>query len=89
MRFDAYLSARIELVEQMQAQRLEQEYRERLKAEIQRLKELDEEARAVLHARTEIEDIMTWKCPRCGQAFVDFEGCLALFCSRCDCKSAA
>jgi len=28
------------------------------------------------------ERILTCACPRCGQAFVDFEGCFALTCSR-------
>eukprot|EP00929_Paragymnodinium_shiwhaense_P039962 TRINITY_DN20911_c0_g2_i2.p1 TRINITY_DN20911_c0_g2~~TRINITY_DN20911_c0_g2_i2.p1 ORF type:complete len:279 (-),score=25.42 TRINITY_DN20911_c0_g2_i2:115-951(-) len=42
-----------------------------------------------LHARVQelrlhvIDDILTIKCPRCAQAFVDFDGCFALTCSRC------
>ncbi|CAK9013451.1 unnamed protein product [Durusdinium trenchii] len=30
-----------------------------------------------------VEDILTFKCQACGQAFVDFDGCFALRCSRC------
>lgn len=30
-----------------------------------------------------VEDILTLKCQACGQAFVDFDGCFALRCSRC------
>jgi hypothetical protein len=29
------------------------------------------------------ENILTLKCPRCGAAFVDFEGCMALNCAVC------
>ena len=32
-----------------------------------------------------VEKILTLACPRCGQAFVDFSGCLALTCSRQGC----
>lgn len=31
------------------------------------------------------EKILTLTCPRCGQAFVDFSGCMALTCSRTGC----
>lgn len=31
------------------------------------------------------EKILTLTCPRCSQAFVDFEGCMALTCSRAGC----
>ena len=31
------------------------------------------------------EKILTLACPRCGQAFVDFNGCMALTCSRAGC----
>ena len=30
-----------------------------------------------------VEEILTLKCQACGQAFVDFDGCFALRCSRC------
>lgn len=33
-----------------------------------------------------IEEILTLKCPRCAQAFVDFEGCFALSCCKCPCQ---
>ena len=32
-----------------------------------------------------IEKILTLACPRCGQAFVDFNGCWALYCGRAGC----
>jgi hypothetical protein len=34
-------------------------------------------------ARKHIEELLTLKCPRCAQAYVDFNGCAALACSGC------
>ena len=34
-----------------------------------------------------IEEVLTLRCPRCQAAFLDFEGCLALTCSRCTCNT--
>ena len=49
----------------------------------QKAKELGDD---VNEARTHIaENILTLKCPRCFQAFIDFAGCFALTCSRADC----
>ena len=36
-----------------------------------------------------VEEALCLCCPRCGQAFVDFEGCFALACSRCGCGFCA
>jgi hypothetical protein len=33
----------------------------------------------------EVNEVVNLKCPRCGQAFLDFSGCCALVCSRPDC----
>eukprot|EP00549_Striatella_unipunctata_P024881 CAMPEP_0118677548 /NCGR_PEP_ID=MMETSP0800-20121206/2690_1 /TAXON_ID=210618 ORGANISM="Striatella unipunctata, Strain CCMP2910" /NCGR_SAMPLE_ID=MMETSP0800 /ASSEMBLY_ACC=CAM_ASM_000638 /LENGTH=123 /DNA_ID=CAMNT_0006573237 /DNA_START=292 /DNA_END=663 /DNA_ORIENTATION=+ len=32
-----------------------------------------------------VEEILTLRCPRCSQAFLDFDGCFALTCCACDC----
>eukprot|EP01043_Picozoa_sp_COSAG02_P017655 COSAG02_NODE_804_length_16991_cov_2.687840_5_plen_2135_part_01 len=49
----------------------------------QKAKELGDD---INDARTHIvENILTLKCPRCSQAFVDFSGCFALTCSRAGC----
>ena len=32
-----------------------------------------------------VDDILTLRCPRCLQAFLDFSGCFALRCSMCPC----
>jgi hypothetical protein len=39
------------------------------------------------HVDVVTERILTAKCPRCAQAFVDFEGCFALTCSRLACAA--
>ena len=54
----------------------------RLQAELARR---DDDERAA-QVRTHIQDkILNPACPRCGQAFIDFEGCFALSCSRVGC----
>uniref|UniRef100_A0A7S3AK67 RING-type domain-containing protein n=1 Tax=Haptolina ericina TaxID=156174 RepID=A0A7S3AK67_9EUKA len=48
---------------------------------------MGERERRLSAARTRIlEENLTLKCPRCKQAFFDFQGCTALDCSRCSCK---
>jgi IBR domain, a half RING-finger domain/Zinc finger C-x8-C-x5-C-x3-H type (and similar)/RNA recognition motif. (a.k.a. RRM, RBD, or RNP domain) len=32
-----------------------------------------------------IEEVLTLRCPRCKQAFLDFDGCFALSCNSCPC----
>jgi hypothetical protein len=66
--------------------RLTYEHEERLARERERIAALSERERRVQEARLHVvEDILTLKCPRrdCRQAFVDFNGCYALTCSRC------
>jgi hypothetical protein len=47
-------------------------------------------ARRVQRHRLHIaEHVLCLHCPRCGQAFFDFEGCFALACSRCQCAFCA
>ena len=84
--FKQYLEARVETIKEQMQTELEAEMKDRLEAELQRLAALDERARKVLVARAHIvNEILTLRCPRCRQAFVDFEGCFALKCSRCPC----
>ncbi|KAL6070832.1 IBR domain-containing protein [Balamuthia mandrillaris] len=44
----------------------------------------EKESTTQRHRRCIIEEILTLQCPRCHQAFVDFDGCFALKCSRCN-----
>jgi len=88
--FDLYIQARVALLEERKATELEAEMKQQLATELDRMAALQEGQRRVLQARRHIEeDILTCKCPRCGQAFVDFEGCFALRCSRCPCAFCA
>ena len=87
--FEKYNTARMRLIEQRMASEFEEQLKQRLLEEHQRLKAMDEEERRVRNACDHINDeILTLKCPRpeCKQAFFDFEGCFALSCSRCPCR---
>jgi hypothetical protein len=60
-----------------------------VKGELEKLSKLDESQRRVYATIKKLsEDVLTLKCPRpdCRQAYVDFDGCAALTCSRCPCK---
>eukprot|EP00475_Leptophrys_vorax_P007529 TRINITY_DN14772_c0_g2_i1.p1 TRINITY_DN14772_c0_g2~~TRINITY_DN14772_c0_g2_i1.p1 ORF type:complete len:126 (+),score=23.92 TRINITY_DN14772_c0_g2_i1:467-844(+) len=48
-----------------------------------------EEREAECVWREIVEKILNLSCPRCGQVFVDFSGCCALTCSRCQCGFCA
>jgi tRNA A-37 threonylcarbamoyl transferase component Bud32 len=87
--FEKYNTARMRLIEQRMASEFEEQLKQRLREEHQRLKAMDEEERRVKNVCDHInEEILTLKCPRpeCKQAFFDFEGCFALSCSRCPCR---
>lgn len=88
--FRRYTESRLDLLEQRRAAELEGEMQARLGAELRRLQALDEQQRRVRAVRNHVvEEILTLKCPRCGQAFLDFVGCFALQCSRCPCGFCA
>ena len=44
----------------------------------------EKERKRRAHRNHIVERILNLACPRCGQAFVDFNGCFALKCSRCN-----
>jgi len=88
--FQKYTESRVDLLEQRRAAELEVELQARLDAELRRIHALDEQQRRIRTVRYHItENILTLKCPRCGQAFLDFIGCFALQCSRCPCGFCA
>eukprot|EP00961_Rhodomonas_salina_P052015 698340-Rhodomonas_salina.1 len=71
-------------MEAARVERLEAEYARKVDEELQRLLALDERQRKVEQARKHVEEeVLQLKCPRCKQAFLDFDGCCALQCSRC------
>jgi hypothetical protein len=86
--FCEYNQMRVKLMECRMSREFEQQLKERLAEEVKRLVMMDEDQRRVWQACRQIADeLLTQKCPRpnCRQAFIDFDGCLALSCSRCPC----
>ena len=81
--FEQYITTKLRFVENQTKLACEIEVQARIQAEVQRLERMSQFQRSVEEALHEIESILTTKCGRCQQAFVDFEGCLALSCSRC------
>jgi hypothetical protein len=78
-----YLEGRVRLLETAKLEELEEQYKRRVGAELQVLLTMDAAERQVEAARRHIEEaILQLKCPRCAQAFFDFEGCCALACPR-------
>lgn len=87
--FDILNKKRLQLRESELTRDLEKDFNERLAREKEKMITMaakDAEERKILEARTHIaEDLLTLKCPRCGQAFLDFSGCFALTCVRQGC----
>mmetsp|Transcript_35864 Transcript_35864/g.83112 ORF Transcript_35864/g.83112 Transcript_35864/m.83112 type:complete len:311 (-) Transcript_35864:240-1172(-) len=81
--FGEYSAALKKMEEQKINATLEKDFADRLsKAEKQWAELSEAERRRRVHRNHICERILTLSCPRCGQAFVDFEGCFALTCSR-------
>lgn len=77
--FQAYWAYRNRLAEARIAAEMEDALHAKAEAEAKR----DEASRQ----RILIGEMMTLKCPRCGQAFQDFEHCFAVRCSRPTCQT--
>jgi hypothetical protein len=83
--FEALNKKRLELREGRVAAMMENDFEKRLSTKIAELK-LSAEAAEYALARSHIADnILTLRCPRCGQAFDSFDGCFALTCLRQGC----
>lgn len=80
--FAKYSKAKEKVAEQRINAELEKGFEERLKKE--REKGGAAQARQIVKDHIN-EKILTLACPRCGQAFLDFQGCMALTCSRAGC----
>lgn len=88
--FDRHLESARLVREEALNRELEEKFERRLEDELRRRQEMDEESRWLEDAKRHVVDkILTLACPRCGQAFLDFEGCFALTCSRCQCGFCA
>ena len=80
--FDEFMRMRRSKIEEQ----LQKQADERVRREVEkalREKSVDD------HVKEIIETVLTLRCPRCGQAFVDFTNCFALTCSRDHCKFCA
>ena len=85
--FNKHIDARKKVLEEKIARVLEADMQQRVNIELAKLQSMDEVGRKVRSEVTKIrEHVLTLKCPRDGQAFLDFTGCLALPCSRCPCR---
>jgi len=90
--FQEYSDAKKMLLESQLAKEIRKEERKRMQDEMERLARMDAYEREVYeHCRHVRENILTLKCPRegCGLAFLDFDGCFALTCSKCRCGFCA
>merc|ERR1740117_2191757 len=67
---------------------MEVEMRTRLEEERRRIAS-DERQDKIAQAQRHVAELLTLKCPRCGQAFAEFDGCFALTCGRCGCGFCA
>ena len=87
--FAGYVRAKENLAEAKVTRELEGQFAERLRDEVRALRDAaggggDDACAAELRGHV-LEKIFTLACPRCDQAFVDFNGCFALTCSRPGC----
>lgn len=84
--FAVHIQARMRLIEQ----RVSTEVESRIALELRSLLAMNPHERRVYEARKHVVDnILTLRCPRCDQAFFDFDGCFAISCSACQCSFCA
>ena len=87
--FDSFAKCRLRLMEVRLSSEMELQKKAEVKRELEQLLAMDEQQRCVHAKKLEIVDLLTDACPRCKQAFLDFNGCCALYCSRCPCGFCA
>ena len=87
--FDTFAQCRIRLIEVSLSAEMERQKNAEVQRELERLLKMDEQQRRVHAKSREVFELLTDACPRCKQAFVDFNGCCALSCSRCPCNFCA
>merc|ERR1719231_2003013 len=80
--FASYQAAKERVAERRINAELEAGFEARLRMERERA---GGDAQRALVKEHIVERILTLSCPRCNQAFVDFNGCMALTCSRAGC----
>ena len=89
--FAALEHGRLALRERLNNEKMQRDFDARLEAEKIKMAEnmkIAEEFEITASRKHIVDKILTLSCPRCGQAFFDFDGCCALTCSRQGCKCA-
>ena len=89
--FAALEHGRLALRERLNNEKMQRDFDARLEAEKIKMAEnmkIAEEFEITASRKHIVDKILTLSCPRCGQAFIDFDGCCALTCSRQGCKCA-
>ena len=85
--FERFLRARGAIRETAIGEEMRAEMERRVAEEKKRAAILASKAHSVEKLRLAkqhvVENILTLACPRCSQAFIDFDGCFALSCGRC------
>merc|ERR1712137_950505 len=84
--FETYNKKRLELRESELAKEMEHGFIERLAETKAEMMKSSQNAQVMMARDHIIEKILTLHCPRCNQAFIDFDGCFSLTCSRKGCK---
>jgi hypothetical protein len=87
--FAGYLGQRVSLAERRTGMEKDREWEARLARELEREREQSLEGRVARLRLQAVDEILTLRCPRCSQAFVDYDACAALTCSRCHCGFCA
>ena len=73
--FAAYAACRLRVAEADLVGDMERDKKREIEAELRRLLAMDEDQRRVHAAAQHVRDMLTDGCPRCKQAFIDFNGC--------------
>ena len=80
--FAEYDRKRLESKEKSLITKIEDDFKKKLALE-QSMTELQKNRQHV------VDNILTLRCPKCSQAYHDFDGCLSLMCSKCKCHFCA
>ena len=80
--FTEYDRKRYEVKEKYLITKIEDDFKKKLALE-QSMTELEKDRQHV------VDNILTLRCPKCSQAYHDFDGCLSLMCSKCKCHFCA
>jgi hypothetical protein len=80
--FTEYDRKRYEVKEKDLITKIEDDFKKKLALE-QSMTELQKDRQHV------VDNILTLRCPKCSQAYHDFDGCLSLTCTKCKCNFCA